>query len=61
MGYWLTIRGATVTGTVRAATKFLVFLCALYDVTPPTFEKNTTAVLSPFPYVTELAAATKYL
>ena len=34
-GSWMSVRRTTVTGTVRAATKFRVFLCASNNVNPP--------------------------
>ena len=39
-GYWLIIRGTTVTGTVLAAMEFHDFLCAHYDVTSLTLKKR---------------------
>ena len=39
-GYQMTVRGATVTGTVLPAMEFSDFLCACYNFTPPNLEKS---------------------
>ena len=38
IGYWMTVQGATVTGTVLTSTQFCGFLCERYDVTHLTFK-----------------------
>ena len=38
-GSWLLARGTTVTGTVLSGVEFHDFLCARYNLTPPTSRK----------------------
>ena len=56
--FWLTVRGNTVTSTVLAATEFLDFLCARYDVILPKLQENVTAYLCPYTYTTDLSEET---
>ena len=53
---WMTVRGAAVTGTVLLDMEFCNFLCTLQCYPPLTFKRNTMFDLSPFLYVTDLAA-----
>ena len=53
MGFWMTVQGNSVTGTVLLAMEFRIFVCARYNVTPHNLKKWIVSLIT-FPYITDL-------
>ena len=58
-GYWLTVRGTALTGTVLLDMEFRDFVCARYNVNPPPTKENTMVSISHFTYIMELSTETE--